>query len=57
MSYADVKEMAADEKVLICHLMRVDNLTKTAEGIEELKTNIRLQRTAPELNKMRERWV
>lgn len=56
MSYIEVKNLAADELMMLSQLMCIDKLCQTDEGIKVLETNIRLKQTEPEVEKLRKKY-
>ena len=55
-SYEYVVNMAHDEFVMCLYLCEIESLTKTEDGMNVLKDNIRYTQTEPEVDKLRKRY-
>lgn len=56
MGYEAVKDMPFDEFEVLKRLKQIHDYSKTKEGIEILKDNIRYTCTSPDVDKLRKKY-
>ena len=56
MSYEEVKYIPFDEFEILKRLKQINDYSKTKEGLEILKDNIRYTCTSPDVDKLREKY-
>lgn len=56
MSYQEVKQIPFDEFDLLQRMQHIDSLTKTEDGLNILKDNIRYMQTSPDIAKLRKKF-
>ena len=56
MSYQEVKKIPFDEFELLQRIQQIDALTKTENGMNILKDNIRYTQTSPDVGKLRKKF-
>ena len=54
-SYEYVLDMPQDEFIMCMYLLEIEGLTKSEDGIEVLKNNIRYAQVNPDVNKLRKK--
>ena len=53
--YSKVKEIPSDEYDMLKRLMEISSLCHDKEGVDVLKLNVRLQKTEPDIDKLRKK--
>lgn len=56
MSYQEVKTLPFDEFAILERIQQIDSLTKTEDGLNILKDNIRYMQTSPDIAKLRKKF-
>lgn len=56
MSYEEIKYIPFDEFEILKRLKQINDYSKTKEGLEILKDNIRYTCTSPDVDKLREKY-
>lgn len=56
MSYLEVKALPFDEFIMLKRLAQIEGYTKSEQGMEILKDNIRYMCTSPDVDKLREKY-
>lgn len=56
MSYLEVKALPFDEFIMLKRLAQIEGHTKSEQGMEILKDNIRYMCTSPDVDKLREKY-